>query len=47
MLISGKLIQILANIALCAARIICVRQKRILVSDCALENRNPLFMNSF
>ena len=43
MLISGKSIQSLANIALCAARIIYVRQTRIRVSDCTLENRNPLF----
>ena len=47
MLISVKSIQSLANIALCAARIIYVRQTRILVSDCALENRSPLFMNTF
>ena len=47
MLISGKSIQSLANIALFAARIIYVRQTRIRVSDCALENRNPLFMNNF
>ena len=44
MLISGSL----ANIALCDARIIYVIQTRIQVSDCALENSNPLlFMNSF
>ena len=46
-LVSRNSIQSLANISLCAARIIYVRQTRIRVSDCALENRNPSFMNSF
>ena len=40
-LISRNSIQSLANISLCAARISYVRQTKIRVSDCTLENRNP------